>query len=352
VLDSSVPGANGECGALSDTTFGSVRAGNTRYATDSLGGYNKQFSNWQGLVSVQQQLRTGMALNVGYFRTWYNNFLATDNQAVTAASYDPYCITAPVDSRLPGGGGNQICGLYDIKPAQFGLTNNLVTQASNYGKQTEVYSGMDVTLSTRFAQGGQFSGGLSVGRTVTDNCYTVNNPQLTAGVGPLAFLGSAAGTSSPRLPEFCHVTPPWMAGTQVKFLVVYPLPFGLQTSATYQNIAGIPTVASNPTPNSQIAPSLGRNVGSCRGAAVCNANVNIDIIAPQSLYDDRLQQLDIRLAKIFKFGKTRVRGNFDIYNAMNGASILSENAGYGAKWLTPYEIMGGRLFKFSGQIEF
>ena len=111
VLDASVPGANGECGALSDTTFGAVRAGNTRYATDSLGGYNKQFSNWQGLVSVQQQLRTGMALNVGYFRTWYNNFLATDNQAVTAASYDPYCITAPVDSRLPGGGGNQICGL-------------------------------------------------------------------------------------------------------------------------------------------------------------------------------------------------------------------------------------------------
>jgi len=28
------------------------------------------------------------------------------------------------------------------------------------------------------------------------------------------------------------------------------------------------------------------------------------------------------------------------------------NAGYGTNWLSPYEIMGGRLFKFSGQIEF
>jgi len=171
-------------------------------------------------------------------------------------------------------------------------------------------------------------------------------------VGVNVFPGSAAGTASPRLPAYCHVSPPWLAGTQVKFLFVYPLPLGFQTSATYQNIAGIPITASNPTPNSQIAPVLGRNVGSCRGAAVCNANVNIDLIAPQSQYEDRLQQLDVRIARIFHFGKTRLRGNFDIYNALNGASILSENAGYGAKWLTPYEIMGGRLFKFSGQIDF
>jgi len=336
---------------LSDTTFGSVRAGNTRYANDALTGFNKQLSNWQGLVSIQQQLRTGMALNVGYFRTWYSNFLVTDNTAVTAASYTPYCITAPVDSRLPNS-GQSICGLYDINPAQFGQTANLVTQASNYGTQTDVYNGVDVTLTSRFAEGGQFSGGLSVGRTVTDNCFSVGNPQLSAGVGVNVFPGSAAGTASPRLPAYCHVSPPWLAGTQVKFLFVYPLPLGFQTSATYQNIAGIPITASNPTPNSQIAPVLGRNVGSCRGAAVCNANVNIDLIAPQSQYEDRLQQLDVRIARIFHFGKTRLRGNFDIYNALNGASILSENAGYGAKWLTPYEIMGGRLFKFSGQIDF
>ena len=55
---------------------------------------------------------------------------------------------------------------------------------------------------------------------------------------------------------------------------------------------------------------------------------------------------------MFRFGKLRARGNFDIYNLLNGAAILSENAGYGTQWLTPYETMGGRLFKFSGQIDF
>jgi hypothetical protein len=353
VLDASVSGANGECGALSDVSFGQVRAGNTRYADDALTGFNKQFSNWQSAISVQQQLREGMALNVGYFRTWYNNFLATDNQAVTAASFDPYCITAPVDSRLPGGGGNQICGLYDIKPAQFGLTNNLVTQASNYGKQTEVFNGVDVTLSSRFGAGGQFSGGFSMGQTVSDNCYTMGNPQLAFAASNTIPPAVTGGTQQPRTTDYCHIALPWSHGTQVKFLLVYPLPLGLQASATYQNITGIPVSATNPVPNSQIAPSLGRNVGSCRGAAVCNANVNIDIIAPQSDFEERLQQLDIRFAKVFRFGsRTRVRGNFDIYNALNGAAILTENPGYGTAWLKPYEIMGGRLFKFSGQIEF
>ena len=35
--------------------------------------------------------------------------------------------TAPVDARLPGGGGNQICGLYDVTPTLFGQVNNVVT---------------------------------------------------------------------------------------------------------------------------------------------------------------------------------------------------------------------------------
>ncbi len=344
VLDASVPGANGECGALSNATFGQVREGDTRYADDALHGFNKQGSNWQASVSVQQQLRQGMALNVGYFRTSYGNFTATENTAVTAASFDTFCVTAPADSRLPGGGGNQLCGFYDVKPAFFGLVSNLVTKADNYGKQTEVYNGVDVTLSSRFGGSGQFAGGLSVGRTVTDNCYTMGNPQIS--------VGTVGGGTAPRTQEFCHVSPPWSAATQVKFLVVYPLPFGLQTSATYQNIPGISILAANPTNNAVIRPSLGRDVGSCRGAATCNANVTLALVSPSARYEDRLQQLDLRFSRTVRFGKARVRGNFDLYNILNGAAILSQNGGYGAAWLQPYEIMGGRLFKFSGQIDF
>jgi hypothetical protein len=79
-----------------------------------------------------------VALNVGYFRTWFGNFWVTDNLAVTPRDFDPFCITAPVDSRLPGS-GQQICGLYDINPPSSGWSTILVTQSSNFGKQTQVF---------------------------------------------------------------------------------------------------------------------------------------------------------------------------------------------------------------------
>jgi hypothetical protein len=33
--------------------------------------------NWQSSVGIQHELAPGVALNVGYFRTWFGNFLPT-----------------------------------------------------------------------------------------------------------------------------------------------------------------------------------------------------------------------------------------------------------------------------------
>ena len=49
-------GTNGECGGWSDLTFGQIRAGSTRRATDALGGFNRQDYNWQLAAQVQHQL--------------------------------------------------------------------------------------------------------------------------------------------------------------------------------------------------------------------------------------------------------------------------------------------------------
>ena len=89
-------------GAWSDQNFGRQRL-STRNAPDSLEGFNKQFHNWQASVTFQHELTQGLALNVGYFRTWYGGFQATDNEAVPApADYDSYCVTAPTDSPAAG----------------------------------------------------------------------------------------------------------------------------------------------------------------------------------------------------------------------------------------------------------
>jgi hypothetical protein len=77
-----------------------------------------------------------VSLDAGYYRTWYGNQFVTDNRAWTAADFDQFSITAPVDPRLPGGGGYTVAGLYNIKPAKFSVAaDNYITFAKNYGKQ-------------------------------------------------------------------------------------------------------------------------------------------------------------------------------------------------------------------------
>jgi hypothetical protein len=50
-----------------------------------------------------------------------------------------------------------------------------------------------------------------------------------------------------------------------------------------------------------------------------------------------------------------VRANFDVYNTFNASTILNEQTRYSNTnntWLNAVQVMGGRVFKFSAQLEF
>ena len=115
----------------------------------------------------------------GYYRTWFGNFTVTDNQLVTPADYDPYCVTAPTDARLGSISGSQVCGLADINGDKFGQVDSIVTLASHYGKQTEVYNGADLGLNIRLPHGAQVSGGWNIGNSIS----LPNNVSLGMGLG-------------------------------------------------------------------------------------------------------------------------------------------------------------------------
>ena len=208
-----------------------------------------------------------------------------------------------------------------------------MTQSSHFGDRTEVYNGIDVSLNTRFAEGGVFQGGLSVGRTVEDSCVTVDQPQN----GDTGYGITVGGTA----PGYCRVTRPWAAATQLKFMVVYPLPWNLQTSAVYQNIPGMPINTTYLAVNAEIAPSLGRNL-------VGRNNVVIDLVPPNTIFEPRLQQVDLRMSRTFVAGKARFRANLDLYNALNASSVLNQTTRYGPQWMNVVQVMGGRMLKFGG----
>jgi hypothetical protein len=345
------PNTNGECGPWSDRTFGQNIIP-TREAPDAISGFNAQGAfnggtNWQFSSSMQRELRPGMGVNLGYFRTWYSGFLATDNQAVTPGDYDRYCFTAPTDSRLAMS-GKEICG-YDIKPAKFGLNDSVITQASNFGPRTQIYNGLDFTMNARLKEGAQISGGLSTGRTVEDSCATVDYPQdAKTGVGANIIRAN----TDPIVPGYCRSSPPWLAGTQLKFMLIYPLPFSVQTSVIYQNIAGIENSATYTATNAQIAPSLGRNLAQCSTAAVCTATVTMALDPPGASYEPRLQQVDVRFSRSVRMNKYRLRGSVDIANLFNANSVLNVQRQYGPTYLNVLQIMGGRLVKLGFQVDF
>lgn len=340
----------GELGPHSASNFGQLRPATT-YDESVTRGFGVREYSWQGSVSLQHELRPGVAMTVGYFRTSYGNFVANENLAVSPEDHDEYCITAPADSRLSGGGGDRICGLFDLNPARFGRVNNFVTHASNFGDQVERFHGVDLTLQARFRNGGLIVGGVSTGSTLHDTCAFNDLPH----VQPLTVLGAAPSTTiaTPREPGFCRVSTPWSAGTQLKLLGVVPLPWDFRLSGTYQDIAGIPLAASYVASNAQVRQSLGRNLAACGSAAVCNATATIDLIAPNTRYvEGRNRTVSVRFNRRFEWRNTRIEPQIDVYNLLNANDVLVINTRYGPAWQNVSNVLSPRLVKFGVQINY
>lgn len=337
--------ANGECGAISNRNFGKNNPSATVYEPDTLRGFQKRPYDWEGMFGVQQELRQGMSIDVAYFKHWFRGQYVGNNVATAASDYDAYCVTAPSDSRLPNGGGNQVCGFYDVKPAKFGQVTNRVGFADQYGTPTEAYNGVDINLNARPAPGAFLQGGMTIGRTTTDSCYANSQPNLD--LSPSNLPGAVAGSTLPRAAGFCDVKPSWASGTQVKFVGSYSLPWQLRTSATFQNIPGPEITAQLSVPNASIVPSLGRNL-----SAGANATVTLDLIRPRTLFEKRINQVDWRITRQFTAGRYRMQAQFDVYNALNSSAITGLNTRFGPQWLRPTGILPGRVIKFGTQIDF
>ncbi len=333
--------ANGECGALSDARFGQPIP-STVSDPAMLRGWNQRPEDWEFEAGVQQQLVSRVSVEVGYFRRWYGNFAITDNLATAASDYTQYSVVAPVDPRLPNGGGYTVSGLYDLNPNKVGQVNNLFTQASNYGNYLEHWNGVDININARLGRGAVLQGGVSTGRTALDVC------DVRAQVPELVVTSTAAGGTAPfgvsSTSPMCHVDSNFL--TQVKFLGTYMIPKAdVQVAATFRNLPG-PNILSNYiATNAAVQPSLGRPLS---GGA---ANATVNLVTPGTIYGEQTNLLDLRFSKVFKFSKYRTSLNLDLSNALNSSGITAVNNNYAA-WLTPTAIHLARFYKISGNFDF
>jgi hypothetical protein len=345
--------ANGECGALLNAaTFGTVIPGTT-YDPDLLQGWGRRDFNWEFTTSVQQEIVPRLSLEVQYARRWYGNFRVQDDLSVTPANYDRFTVSVPSDSRLPDGGGYTLTA-FDLRagaPAQ----NLFVTLADNFGKYTEHFNGVNITLNARLQNGVIVQGGVGTGRVVTNDCDIVE--KLPETLHQFVNNNTRNGLFAARPLERCEQNNGWR--TQIQGLAAYTIPkIDVQVSGTFQNLPGVAVNANANTAASCAAPALppcASTLGRPYGFAFLGGRF-FNIVEAGDLFVERLNQIDFRVSKIFRVAGTRTNVNFDFYNVLNSNAVISENATYTAPpstaWRTPQSILLPRLFKISAQFDF
>ncbi len=389
-------GCSDAAGALGCTVPVALVDQSIRSSADGGALWNTRGYNWEFSVGMQREILPRVSVDVSYFRRWYGNFTATDNQAVAPTDFDRIDVVAPLDSRLPAGGGNLITSYVDPKTAAIAArtaVNQVLLTDSIGANQIQHWNGIDVGVNARLQNGLLLQGGTSTGRQYTNTCEVSALLPETLGNNPQSF---------------CEQTEPFR--TQIKAVASYTLPRysalpntmallleSVQLGATFQSIPGDFKSATYTMPNGEFCvggaaacdpaqPTFGTGTSTfatrysdLAGTQViaprfisntgATGNKTIALIQGSTVVDERQNQLDLRVGKIVRFGRTRTSLNFDIFNVTNANTVLSRNNSFSktpsynaatgiginnsvtSLW-APTSILQARFYKISATFDF
>ena len=222
-----------------------------------------------------------------------------------------------------------MCGLYDIVPTKFGVaTNNIVDFVDNYGKQTEVFNGIDFAINARIRADLFVTGGYrhrqhplqQLRRLRRQPADRLRHLRDSPGGGN---RGDARHRPDLQLLRFRHqLAEPGeghrhlhaaMAADPVRRRAAEPA----RTAWCWRNW--------NITQADAAAGTLGRALS---GGA--NTSRSVPLVKPGTMYTPRRTQLDLRVSKNFNLNAgRRIQVMADIFNAFNSNAAVgaTSNAG-------------------------
>jgi hypothetical protein len=336
--------ANGECTAADLGNFGNPNT-LTIVNPGVLEGWGVRPYDWAFGASVQHEVLPRTSLEVGYHRRWFGNFFVNDNTLLSPADFSQVTVTAPQHARLPDGGGFPAM-FYQLRPGASAAFQNRYTFASEYGDWTQYWHGVDVTVNARLRNGVTLQVGTSTGRGVLDNCeVTAKLPEMT---------NTALTSAGNRL------TTPWQQAGSCN--VAEKVLTQLRGNASY-TIPKIDVLVSGifrSQPNAAIGG--GNNLGSNGTSLGANFQTTIDgvaqtvnLLAPGQHYADRVNQLDARITKIVRLGRTKTSVGIDLLNLFNANTATGFQQGFtgeGANYLQPNAILNPRFVRFNVTVDY
>jgi len=350
------------CGAVVGNAANFGRIGNNVAQVNPaiLQGWGVRPNDYQWGLAVQQQVLPRVSAEVAYNRRWFHwreaggQGTVTDNRNVGPSDYESWTINAPVDPRLPGGGGYPIT-MYNLTAAGNAKgTQNYITVATDYGpERTDYWHGIDTSVNARMSNSLTMTLGTSTGRGITDSCAyqgVYDSPDLRnchdEAPFQTTFRGSAAYTI-PKVDILVAGTVRSLPGLALNTSVV-PV-FGILTNGAVWNV-----------PNTVVQQLLGH----LPPGALATGTTAVPLLdTDHRLYGPRINQVDMRFAKILRFRNTRANIGVDLVNLLNTNAATAYTSTYaystgtaatanGGAWYQPSTILQPRYARFSMTFDF
>jgi hypothetical protein len=125
---------------------------------------------------------------------------------------------------------------------------------------------------------------------------------------------------------------------------------GGSTPATSQSLN-----ANTQVPNTVVLARLGR----LPGVGLSNGTTTVNLLTAGQLYaEERVNQVDMRFAKVLRFGDRRLDIGVDLYNLFNTNDATGFDGSYdfgvanGGEWLNPTSIVSPRFVRLNFRVDF
>jgi hypothetical protein len=255
---------------------------------------------WVYDLAVQHEVARGVSLSVSYNRRDFKEIIWTQN---LLAPITAYTLTSVADPLVPG----QTIPVYNLNPSALGLVDLLDDNSPN---NRMYYQGVDVTMALRWRRA-SLNGGTSTGHTISVTC-DVQDPnnllycdQTTYDV-PFRTLFRVSGT--------------------------YELPWGIRASGVFQSIPGA-------------ARQLTYLVTRAVLPTLTQPSVTVRLNQPNTLFLDRVNQLDVSFSKSIRSSGLDIRPEVSIFNALNANPVTGQTNAFGPNLGRVTSILPGRLIR-------
>jgi hypothetical protein len=333
------PSGGDLCGPTLNQEFGQVGQFTQTYDPRLLEGWGIRPNDWQIGASIQQEVLPRVSVELAYNRRSYGIAPLSDDRSLANSDFDRYTVVGPTSERLGDASGRVLDDQWNMTAAAAARARDSYwTIPTDDQKEYNYWHGFDINANARSVGGMMLRGGVSIGREVTDDCDT--------------FIAGTSLTENPTRRN-CHRADPFQPRWSA--LGVYTVPkVDVVVSGTFLSRPGIERALNVAVPTSVIAASLGRPV-----AGVAGTTVTINFLNPGELFGDRVNEVDVKVAKVVRLMGVRATAGFEVFNVMNWSSILSYNSTWtlttavpGATWGQPTAIQPPRYARFSLQVDF